>query len=585
MKNILPLLWCFLCLPHFLFGSQIPQYNGHAIDLATYPATTLYKVNESKLVANQLSVKGIFEYASQESTMWRLEVPFVTSSKTINQRDIWLQLRSNVVAANVFINDQLLFKNGKLGRNIDDEKAGKSLLRRHIPRDLLQPGQNIVKIEFTNYRHQQGAIFRDISIGPLDAFQRHAQIMSTAPLVLAGIFLFAIIVNSGFYIALGRLPLFAAQITLFSLGFVLMLNEVLYWNGLASTISLVDKVTLTRLLEYSIFGCLLLTLYLHFKFNSKHLPRWVFAFSVLSIIAYLLSIHPPLMLSALLLTLCVIAIKYKANDSLAMFIFALFYTLVLIIDQSNILDNLPWVLSNLIITSFVFKIDNLALAILALLMIVISSRRILRNTEALHNTKLQLQQLEFQFVQKHIQPHFLMNTLMSLQQLIKKDQTLAGEMIEALSEEFYLMTRMIKQVAVPIEQELQMCHNYLTIMSLQHKAHFSLKTHNISGEETIPPAVFHTLIENGITHGYKNSRTLEFSLIKDVSNHKIRYILTNNGAQTSSKSSTGSGLHYIESRLQQWWPNTSNVLSESTRDGWQTIIELSQQPTLVKSVK
>jgi hypothetical protein len=556
-------------------AEELPKYDGKTIDLATFPAAKLYKGTESKFVADNLEVKGIFNEVSKEQNTWRLQIPFVMAEQSYNAQDIWLQLRTNVVAMTVSINGQLLLENGRVALNVNEEVAGKSLVRQLILRELLLKDVNVIQIEFSNFSHQQGAIFRDISIGPLREFQHQSQIMSTAPLVLSGIFLFAVISNVGLYLAMGRQAIYTAQILLFSLCFLQMLNETMYWNGLSNTVSLIDKSTFTSLLEYAIFGSLMLTLHIHFKFKTKWLFIWIMAFIFLVITAELIGIHSSLVLAPMLIAICVFAIMNRVKDGAYMLTFVAFFIFAIFIDQSNVLDNASWVLSNFIVTSFVFKIDNLALALFAILMMVISSRRILRNTIALHKAKFQLEQLEFQFIQKHIQPHFLMNTLMSLQQLVKKDQQLAGEMIEALSEEFYLMTQMLKRPEVEIEQEIRMCRNYLKIMSLQHKANFELKTQNISGNEYVPPAVFHTIIENGLTHGFKGVNDIEFNIVKQESNSLTRYILSNNGAQSTNElSSTGSGLDYIKSRLQHWKPNRGNIKSNMTDNGWQTIIEI-----------
>ncbi|MEL6968588.1 MAG: hypothetical protein AAFO02_00355 [Bacteroidota bacterium] len=55
---------------------------------------------------------------------------------------------------------------------------------------------------------------------------------------------------------------------------------------------------------------------------------------------------------------------------------------------------------------------------------------------------------------------------------------------------------------------------YLAIMGFRREAKFQLLTDGISGEEQIPPAVFHTLIENGLTHGFADRKEGTFAYIK-----------------------------------------------------------------------
>ncbi|MGX5174087.1 sensor histidine kinase [Aliikangiella sp. IMCC44653] len=579
MRTIFSFLLCCLTLSQASAIEELPQYEGKSIDLVTYPAAKLLKGAKKLVVADNLDVKGIYTRVSQEKNNWFLEVDFAISDQKALSQDTWLQLRSNVIAASVSINGQLLFENGQVGTSHTNESSGKSLFRQIIPKKLLKLGINSLQVSFSNFSYQGGAIFRDIALGPLSDFQQQSLIMSTAPLVLSGIFLFAMIANLGFYFALDKNAVFSSLVFLFVCCFSLMINEALYWNELMATVNLLDNTTLVSLIEYLIFASLILVMCLHFSLKRKHIAFCFFLYVALTIVCYLLVLPKAPFLSGLLIALCAFAQKIQSKDSAVMLSFSIFLTIVVFIDQFNILDNQQWVYNNFILTSFVFKVDYLAIALFSLLMIVFTARGILHNSLSLQKSRLQLDLLEFQFVQKHIQPHFLMNTLMSLQQLIKKDQALAGELIDALSEEFHLMTQMTQKIEVPIEQEIQMCRHYLKIMSLQHKTvyHFNLK--GIAGDETIPPAIFHTIVENGLTHGFTGSQQAIFTLTKEETSEKCVYKLSNNGNKKSianSKPTTGSGLKYIKSRLQQWHPLASKVFSYGDDQGWHTVIELQR---------
>ena len=250
-------------------------------------------------------------------------------------------------------------------------------------------------------------------------------------------------------------------------------------------------------------------------------------------------------------------------------------------DEYNLIESYDFVYSNYIFTSFIFKLDNLGMVIFALMMIFTTAKSILAKTNALNDAKIKVAQLEYQFTQKHIQPHFLMNTLMSLQQLVNKDAKTAGEMIEALSQEFYLLTTMSKKNLVPIQQEIDLCHIHLKIMSIQQRADYHLEVKGISGDEMVPPAVFHTLIENGITHGFSGQEQAYFTLTKEVFEQGIRYRVFNNGKTNDNsvnkgieRRSSGTGLAYIEARLQQWQPKKWHFTSQSVENGWEATIEI-----------
>lgn len=168
---------------------------------------------------------------------------------------------------------------------------------------------------------------------------------------------------------------------------------------------------------------------------------------------------------------------------------------------------------------------------------------------------------------------------MSLQQLITKDTKNARLMIEALSEEFHLLTAMSRKKQVGILEEIDMCKTHLQIMSIQHKADYKMVTKGIKGDELIPPAVIHTLVENGITHGYSGNQNAYFELNKTETETEIQYRLFNDSdlKNVTSKTTTGTGLKYVEARLQECYPNGWQLLSNRVEGGWEVVIKIEKR--------
>jgi len=246
------------------------------------------------------------------------------------------------------------------------------------------------------------------------------------------------------------------------------------------------------------------------------------------------------------------------------------------LDDYDLIEGFDFVYQNYIVTSIIFKIDLLGMVLFAVLMIYTSAKGIFLEIKKLNAAKLQLKQLEYQFLQKHIQPHFLMNSLMSLQQLVTTDTENASKMIEALSEEFHLLTTMAKKKLVPIKDELDMCKTHLQIMSIQQRASYQIAITGVQGNETIPPAVLHTLVENGITHGYSGNDNAHFELTKSITETGIQYRLFNDSKKqtTRKKTTTGTGLKYIEARLEECYPTHWSLISRPVENGWEAIIQI-----------
>lgn len=581
MKSIYILIYTLMFCSILTAQRGNPVYEGTEMDFGTYKISSLYKGKDSTFTASDLDVEGIYRYASREKNIWHLKLQFQITKETWNGEDIWMQFRGNVNALEIHLNGTSFFKNGTVGHSPETEIGGKSLVRKRIPRSLFLVGNNVLKVTFSNYRSQEGVIFRDLSMGTLTGFQKHAAILSMAPIWFSGIFLFAFLVNMALFFSMGRKIGFLFLSLLFLLNCILVTYEVLYWNGSTPSISLIHSYTLKKGLEYLSYLILLFVLYFEFGFPKKILLMALSLFVLAYIFSWLTGIPSVLCLSTVPLVLGGYAmIKGKKNSRLILI--SLFLLCFLnYLDDYNSMDDWKIVHYHDIVTSLVYKLDNLGMAIFALVMIFTSAKRILSKTKSLNEATLKLERLEYQFLQKHIQPHFLMNSLMSLQQLIAKNSRDAGKMVEALSEEFHLLTTMGRKRLVPILEEIEMCQTHLKIMSIQQKAAYSMDVSGIKGDETIPPAIIHTLVENGITHGYSGNEKAYFKLHKEETANEVRYRLFNDGKKTKTErqlTKSGTGLKYIEARLEECYPGNWILRSEAVSGGWEATI-------IIKKVK
>jgi len=214
-------------------------------------------------------------------------------------------------------------------------------------------------------------------------------------------------------------------------------------------------------------------------------------------------------------------------------------------------------------------------------MIVVSILQIHRRVKQQHQIELRTSRLENQLLKKNIQPHFLMNSLISLQQIIHEDPFKAEDMIDELASEFQVFSRVAEKKLIAMKDELKLCRAHLRIMEYRKGASFTLETINITGEERIPPAIFHTLVENGITHGYGLKNKGRFVLEKSLNNKQIIYRLYNDGEMNpDSKGAqkqligSGTGIKYIQARLSESYGNNWRMDYGQVDRGWETTIRL-----------
>lgn len=109
--------------------------------------------------------------------------------------------------------------------------------------------------------------------------------------------------------------------------------------------------------------------------------------------------------------------------------------------------------------------------------------------------------LQAELLRQSIQPHWLMNTLTALQELIESQPAEASRMVEALGREFALLRQLSTQALIPLTDELRLCRVHLDIMSMAQLAPLTLSVDGDPAGIEVPPGVLHTLVENALTHG------------------------------------------------------------------------------------
>ena len=236
-------------------------------------------------------------------------------------------------------------------------------------------------------------------------------------------------------------------------------------------------------------------------------------------------------------------------------------------------------LASVIVNKFIFYDFGLFIAftIIVLSMLYLHTIRAKALEEA-HNASLLLSsRLQLELVKKNIQPHFLRNTLTSLIDWIEESPQQGVVFIRALADEFDIMNSISEYTLIPIQQEIELCRKHLDIMSFRKEICYIWEEKNIDPNEEIPPAVIHTIIENGITHSLPPKEgCITFSLsFSREKNHKQYTLLTMAENRNRKKeNSNGTGFKYIKARLNESYGNNWHFESFAVEKGWCTTIKI-----------
>ncbi len=157
-------------------------------------------------------------------------------------------------------------------------------------------------------------------------------------------------------------------------------------------------------------------------------------------------------------------------------------------------------------------------------------RKLQATYENLLETELDLKEAQFMALQAQINPHFLYNTLETIDALSVCERTDdIGKIVQALSECFrYAME---EKKSVPLREELQHVAQYLKIMSIRYENKFAYRIEmDEAADLQVPKIILQPLAENAIVHSIlKQERFGEITICCRYRGEEICLEVTDNG--------------------------------------------------------
>jgi len=114
-------------------------------------------------------------------------------------------------------------------------------------------------------------------------------------------------------------------------------------------------------------------------------------------------------------------------------------------------------------------------------------------------------------------------------------------------------------------------------MAYRKEIDYIWEDQGIDPEQKVPPAIFHTLLENGITHNSPaQGKGIRFKLVYENTNDcKCYTFLTFATAiRQGASAKEGTGLKYIKARLTESYRTNWDLISEPTAEGWKSVIKI-----------
>lgn len=182
--------------------------------------------------------------------------------------------------------------------------------------------------------------------------------------------------------------------------------------------------------------------------------------------------------------------------------------------------------------------------------------------------------LEAVLLKQSIQPHWLMNTLTALQELIEQQPAQASRMVEALGREFALLRQLSGQPLIPLDDELTLCRVHLEIMGMARLSEFTLVVEGDPAGILVPPGLLHTLVENGLTHaGLQGDAVYALAIRRCPHGVQLR-MSTPLGAVDTGVVGGGTGTRYVRSSLESTYPQRHAFVAGAAGGRWCSDIRL-----------
>ena len=185
------------------------------------------------------------------------------------------------------------------------------------------------------------------------------------------------------------------------------------------------------------------------------------------------------------------------------------------------------------------------------------------------NKKLRAE-AELKLLRFQINPHFLFNTLISIQGLMYHNTKLADKMLTELSEFLRYTLRYNQLVFVPLKQEIEIIEKYLGIEKIRFgkKLSYNFSIEPKTRDMEVLCFLLQPLVENAIKHGMKsNPGGVEVVVKSELNSDWLNIEIINTGRVNFETLKVGTGIKNVKERLGNAYPDTHkfNIIQ---KDNW-----------------
>jgi hypothetical protein len=189
-------------------------------------------------------------------------------------------------------------------------------------------------------------------------------------------------------------------------------------------------------------------------------------------------------------------------------------------------------------------------------------------TAAEEGLKRQLAEAQLKMMQAQVEPHFLFNTLASVDFLIETDPPRASKMQKNLIAYLRSALPQMREGSTTLGKEIGLCRSYLEILKVRmdDRLQFAITVPQGLSSAQFPPMILQSLVENAIKHGLEpKAEGGSLTLSADIANGNLRVTVADTGLGfgVGSRPGTGVGLANVRERLAALYGGRARLVVET----------------------
>jgi sensor histidine kinase YesM len=458
-----------------------------------------------------------------------------------------------LASAQIYWDEELLSNNGIVGKSFEDESPGILTTFIRIADKNLKTGKHLLSAEMSTFHvgKQLNNIGYIISVVDGHKINNAVLLISMVSALFFGVLLILSIIFQliyGLYQRNFSYQLFSLFCFLSAL--LLITEQAKFWLDYTY-----DWHVSRLLFIYMLTLCVSFLLPVFYMFQYKLLGKkiWVFA----------------IMLS--LFALSTFKSEYDAT-SILLFSGSLIWALIINIyhfkkEQCGKIDSLVILLGLTFVVFIPEYYGEVGFGLVFICIVMMILVRLIKEMYTHKEQSLKAERVKTELLRRNMQPHFLMNCLTQLMELIEIKPKEATVLISALSDEFRQLTHQSDQGCVRLSDEINLCRKHLDIMSLRYQQAYKLIVTGDAENISIPSSILHSQIENCFTHNHI-STDRSFELIIEKSKEQIYLTLKTPIEKKVNHQGTGSGERYIKAKLAEVSQTKSTFKSYQENQYW-----------------